>query len=140
MAASAALKQSVEKASAQVASLQAAVVSIWHTIGPYAVASLNSSPRELESFLRQVTRLTPVRNSSLFCFLKHNFKSTILCSLAAFSHVVNAIGIVCHHRDCVQSEYKFRLRTELTCKKRFLGCTSGTHNLLFGSLIKKSVT
>lgn len=62
MAASAALKQSVEKASAQVESLQAAVVSIWHTIGPHALASLKLSPRELESFLRRVTHLTPVSN------------------------------------------------------------------------------
>ncbi|KAG0553464.1 hypothetical protein KC19_12G013400 [Ceratodon purpureus] len=57
--ASAALKQSVEKASAKVASLQAAVLSIWHTIGPHALASLNLSPRELESFLRRITDVKP---------------------------------------------------------------------------------
>lgn len=57
VAASTALKQSVEKASAQVASLQSAVVNIWHTIGPDTLASLNPSPLELESFLLQVTKV-----------------------------------------------------------------------------------
>lgn len=57
LAASIALKESVEKASAQVASLQAAVVSIWHTIGPQALASLNLSPSELESYLLRLSKV-----------------------------------------------------------------------------------
>lgn len=68
MAASAALKRSIEKASAQVESLQAAVVNIWHAIGPHALASLKLSPRELESFLRRVSHLNPVRNSYQLSF------------------------------------------------------------------------
>ncbi|XP_024357126.1 uncharacterized protein [Physcomitrium patens] len=57
--ASAALKQSVEKASAQVASLQAAVLNIWRTIGPHALVSLNFSPQDCENLLLRVAKLVP---------------------------------------------------------------------------------
>lgn len=84
MAASAALKQSIERARAQVESLQAAVVNIWHTIGPHALASLKLSPRELESFLRRVTLQNPVSNLHQYILIMIRLRLTAdFCSLIA---------------------------------------------------------